>query len=259
MKKLGIYLSVFFIVLFFIFPFIGIILEGDNFKNWHHVIHNSKTCEAVYNSIIISLIAIVINVVLGTPVASILSKYDFGGKKIVELLVLLPLVIPSFVTTMGIQFLFIKLGLIDTMLGVGIIHSVVTFPYYIRSIKAGYSVINRNYEKIGRVMGATPLEIFFKINLPMLLPAFIAGISLVVIVSFAQYIITLIIGGGGILTIPILMFPYISGGDIKIGAVYSMVYIVINLILLIFLETAIGKLVKTKSSSRNKGEDSDSN
>ena len=252
MKKIGVYLTIFITILFFIFPFIGIIIESSNIEKWDYILHSSKTFKAVYNSALISLMAIAINIVFGTPVAAALGKYEFPGKKIVELLVFLPLIIPSFVTTMGIQFLFIKLGLIDTILGVGLIHGVATFPYYIRSIKAGYRVINRNYEKMGKVMGATPLEIFFKINFPMLLPAFIAGVSLVVIVSFAQYLTTLIIGGGHILTIPILMFPYISGGDLRVGAGYSILYILINLALLIFLEMAIEKLVKEKNYIENK-------
>ncbi len=259
MKKICVYLALFITVLFFIFPFIGIILESSSIEKWDYLLHSNKNFKAVYNSAIISLMAVAINIVFGTPVAAALGKYEFTGKKIVELLVFLPLVIPSFVTTMGIQVLFIKLGLIDTILGVGLIHGVATFPYYIRSIKAGYSVINRNYEKMGKVMGATPLKIFFKINFPMLLPAFIAGVSLVVIVSFAQYLTTLIIGGGQILTIPILMFPYISGGDLKVGAGYSILYILVNLIMLIFLEMAVEKLVKKKNYIEDKGGESVSN
>ncbi|MGL5963691.1 MAG: ABC transporter permease [Fusobacteriaceae bacterium] len=227
------------VIILMIFPFVAIILKSFSLNNWIEVLRSGRTYKAIINTSLIAIIALTINVILGTPVASLLAKKKFKGKNILEVLVFLPLVIPSFVTTMGVQILFIKLELTETIVGVGIVHSLVTFPYYIRAIKAGYTLINSDYEKMGRILGANSLEIFFKINLPMLLPAFLAGTSLVVIVSFAQYLITLIIGGGEIITLTILMFPFISGGDIRFGAVYSAIYIVINLMLIIFLERCV--------------------
>lgn len=234
------------IALLFVLPFIGIFYQGWNLENWCYTLHNTKTYEAIKGSVYVALIATLINIVIGTPVGSVLSKEDSKWIIYLEILVFLPLIIPAFVTTMGIQYLFIKLGLIDTYLGVGIVHSIICFPYYIRAIKTGYKVINKGYEKMGRIMGASSITIFYKINLPMLMPAFIAGISICIIVSFAQYLITLIVGGGEVLTIPILMFPYISGGDIEIGGIYSIIYIFVNIILLLFLEKAIQGLFSKK-------------
>lgn len=228
-----------FVLILIFLPFLGILLESLLLKNWVAVLSSWRTYGAIKNTALIALIALVINILLGTPVASVLAKENFVGKKILEVLVFFPLVIPGFVTTMGIQFLFIRLELIETLIGVGIVHSLVTFPYYIRALKAGYSTINRDYEKMGRMMGANSLEIFFKINFPMLMPGFLAGISLVVIVSFAQYLVTLIIGGGEIITLPILMFPFIAGGDIRVGAVYSIIYILINIVLILLLEKGV--------------------
>lgn len=227
------------ILILVLLPFGGILAESLKLKNWIDILSSSRTYRAIQNTALVALIALLINIVLGTPVASLLAREKFKGKKILEALVFLPLVIPGFVTTMGIQFLFIKLNLIETLVGVGIVHSLTTFPYYIRALKAGYSTISSDYEKMGRLMGASSLEIFFKINFPMLLPAFLAGVSLVIIVSFAQYLVTLIIGGGEIITLPILMFPFISGGDIKVGAVYSIIYIFINIILIMLLEKGV--------------------
>lgn len=246
MKKGVFYIITPLVILFFLLPFIGILYEMGDLEDWRYLLQNSKSYEGIKNSVIVASIAIILNVLIGTPTASVLAKEEFRGKKMIEVLVLLPLIIPGFVTTMGIQMLFIKLSLIDTVLGVGIIHGVITLPYYIRAMKVGYEVINRNYENMGRIMGASDLQIFLKINFPMLLPAFIAGISLVVIVSFAQYLVTLIIGGGAIITIPILMFPYMVGGDVKIGAIYSIIYIVINICLLLLLERAIKEKVGKK-------------
>ena len=235
-KNILMRLLFFFIILIFLLPFVGIILEGFNLNNWNYVLINKKTLSAIKNTSLIAIIAVFINIILGTPVASYIGQNDFKGKSIIETIILLPLIIPAFVTTMGIQFFFIQLNLIETFLGVGIVHSLITFPYYIRTLSSGYS-----------------FQIFFKINLPILLPTFITAISFVIIVSFSQYLITLIIGGGEIITIPILMFPFISGGDFKIGAVYSIIYIVINMIFILFIEKSIQNFFYTSKEKNNNG------
>lgn len=250
-KKIPMKIFMTLLCLIFLLPLLAIFIQADSMTNWCYVFMSPRTYEAVQKSTIIVFIAIVINVILGTPVASLMAKEEFRGKKALELLILLPLIIPGFVTTMGIQFLFIRLDLIETLLGVGIVHALATLPYFIRSLRAGYSTINRDYEKMGRLMGASSLQIFFKINLPMLVPAFVAGISLIILVSFAQYLVTLIIGGGEVITLPVLMFPFLAGGDMKIGAVYSILYILMNVLLILFLEKAIEKIYSRKEIEEN--------
>ncbi|MGL4568500.1 MAG: ABC transporter permease, partial [Fusobacteriaceae bacterium] len=136
------------VLILVLLPFAGILTQSLLLKNWSSILTSWRTYGAIKNTALIALIALLINIVLGTPVASLLAKESFRGKKILESLVFLPLVIPGFVTTMGIQFLFIKLELIETLIGVGIVHSLVTFPYYIRALKAGYSTISSDYEKM---------------------------------------------------------------------------------------------------------------
>lgn len=230
------------ILLCFLIPFLPLVTESMHLENWKYVLGDKKMLAACCNSILVAFSALGINIVLGTPAAAVLGRNNFRGKKLIELLILLPLIIPSFVTTMGIQYTFVKLGLIETFAGVAVIHSVVTLPYYINSLKAGYSTLRAEYEYMGRILGAGKIKRFTHITLPYLFPSIAAGSSLVLIVSFAQYLTTLIIGGGEVMTLPILMFPYISGGDVKIGAVYSVVYAGMNLFLVLFVEKGIKKV-----------------
>ncbi|WP_319372270.1 ABC transporter permease subunit [uncultured Ilyobacter sp.] len=239
------------IMLCFILPFIALIYESLNRDSWIYVAKDMKTYEATVTTIGTAILTLFLNIILGTPAANILARKEFNGKKIVQGLIFLPLIIPSFVTSMGIYFTFIRLGLAETLAGVVFIHTVLTLPYYIHSTVIGYRTLNENYEMMGRMMGANGLQRFFYITLPHIMPSVIAGGSLVIIVSFAQYLNTLIIGGGKILTIPILMFPYISGGNIRVGAVYSIFYIFINFSLLFILEKKV-KGIYNKSMTGEK-------
>jgi putative spermidine/putrescine transport system permease protein len=234
------------IMLCFILPFVALIYESLNIDSWLYVVNDKKTYNAMFTTIVIALLTLLMNVILGTPAANILARKEFRGKKIIQGLIFMPLIIPSFVTSMGIYFTFIKFGLSETMAGVVFIHTVLTLPYYIHSTVIGYKTLNVNYETVGKMMGANGLQRFFYITLPHIMPSVVAGGSLVIIVSFAQYLNTLIIGGGKVLTIPILMFPYISGGNINIGAVYSIFYIFINFSLLIILERKVKGIYNKK-------------
>ena len=241
MKILGII-----IMICFILPFVALVYESLNLDSWVYIISDRKTYDASVTTIVTAMIALFLNIILGTPAASVLARKDFKGKKIIQGLVFLPLIIPSFVTSMGVYFTFIRLGLSETLAGVVFIHTVLTLPYYIHSTVIGYSTLNENYETVGKMLGANSLQRFFYITLPHIMPSVIAGGSLVIIVSFAQYLNTLIIGGGKVLTIPILMFPYISGGNIKVGAVYSIFYIFMNFALLFILEKKVKGIYNKK-------------
>ena len=238
----------FIVMILFLLPFVALLMESLRPGMWLYVYSDKKTYMAIATTVIVAVATLVLNIAIGTPAASVLARRDFRGKKLVELLILLPLIIPSFVTSMGIYFTFIKMGLAETLLGVILIHTVLTLPYYIRSTVVGYGTLGEGYEMMGRIMGANGLKRFFYITLPHIMPSVIAGSSLVIIVSFAQYLNTLIIGGGRIITVPILMFPYISSGDMGAGAVYSFSYILINFLLIFLLEKSVKGIYNKKMS-----------
>ncbi|WP_297596663.1 ABC transporter permease [uncultured Cetobacterium sp.] len=240
MKKTIIGTIYFIISLIFLLPFIGIVLKSLNFKMWEYVLQNNKTYLSLFTTFMVASIAMLINFLIGTPLASFMARENFKGKKIVELLIILPIIIPTLVSTMGLQFSFIKLGLIETVIGVGIVHSVTTMPYYVQSMKAGYMTLSKDYINLGKILGANTLQRFFKITLPIISPSFLVGMSLVIIVSFSQYLVTFIIGGGQVMTLPILMMPYLADGDMRNGTVYSIIYVLFTY----FLVFLVGRLVK---------------
>ncbi|MGL6131485.1 MAG: ABC transporter permease, partial [Fusobacteriaceae bacterium] len=178
--------------------------------------------------------------VIGTPAALFMAREKFRGKLLMELLIILPLIIPTMVSTMGLQFAFIRMNLIETTLGVAIVHSIATIPYYIQSMRAGYLTLDKDYTNLGKILGANSFQIFTKITLPIIYPSFLVGMSLVIIVSLAQYLVTFIIGGGQVMTLPILIMPYLSDGAIGNGTVYSVIYVGFTYFLVILL----GKFVK---------------
>ncbi|MGL5350216.1 MAG: ABC transporter permease [Cetobacterium sp.] len=237
MKKYILNLTYFVICLFFLLPFMGIFFKSLNFKMWVYVLNSPNTYESLITTTAILFITVLINFIIGTPVAAFLGREKSKLNFLLMILIILPLIIPVMVSTMGLQFTFIKLNLIDTVLGVSVVHSVATIPYYILSMKSGYLTINKDYVKLGKILGANPIQLFFKITLPLIYPSFLVGVSLTIVVSLAQYLITFIIGGGRVITLPILMMPYLVDGGITNGTVYSVIYIIFTYLLLFLLNS----------------------
>lgn len=209
----------------FLLPILSLVIRTD-IESWSQALNMRKLYESVGVTLYVLFLSIIFNILIGTPVAYTLSRVKSKIGKILELLVLLPVIFPATVSVLGIQYRFIQLGLIETVLGVAIVHTVMTLPYYIMSMKSGYTTINENYFELGKVMGATKRQIFFKITLPMLKNSFIVGISMIIMVSLAQYLTTFIIGGSNVMTLPIMIMPYMVDGGSRLGAVYSIVYII---------------------------------
>ncbi|MGL5253931.1 MAG: ABC transporter permease [Brevinema sp.] len=226
----------FLLALMLIMPIIFFIKASGEPKVWFEILTNIRLIKSIGITILIATLSLIINIVIGTPAAQILSRKDFPGKQLVLGLIMLPFVIPSFVTSMGLHFSFIKLNLVETILGVTLIHSIHTLPYYMRTVMAGFQTLSEDYELLGYAYGASRIKTFLFISVPHILPSILVASSLVFTVSFSQYLNTFIIGGGKIETMPIIIFPHLSSGNISKGSIYSFVFIIVNLTLILFTE-----------------------
>lgn len=225
-------------------PWPEIIPKKFSLAAWKYVIYkNPKTLDAILTSLKIALSVAIINLIISIPAADALGRYDFKGKQIIESIILLPIIVPSIISSMGVHKHFIKLNLTDSILGVIICHVVMTLPYMVRAIAISFAHLGFEIVEQARVLGATKIYSLVHVVFPFILPGIIAGTSVTILVSLSQYIITLLVGGGNIVTLPILMFPYINGGDQSVGAVYSILFALISATLLFIMDSFLKKIL----------------
>lgn len=262
-----------FVLLFFFFsvivlPFMPLVLtslsfgwqwpdvvpEAFSFRAWQYVVAGSSgTWQAVGASLLIAGIVTVVNIVLAVPAANALARNQFKGKWLAEAIIFAPIVIPPFVAVMGIHLTFLRLGLTGTILGVVLVHISPTLPYMVRAVMISYNTLSLDWEDQARMLGAGPLPRFFHVVLPHLLPGIAAGASLSVLISLSQYLITFMIGSGQVVTLPILLFPFISGGDPATASAYSLLFAGMAILVLVVMDVALKKYYKNKKAATNKG------
>lgn len=188
------------------------------------------------SSIFISAVVGILSVIIGMMTSRALIFYEFRGRKLIYFFTILPFMIPATVFAMGIQITFIKLGINNTVTGVIISHLISSLPYAVRLIMDGMDALGTSLEEQARVLGAAPLTAFGRVTLPLLTPVIVSAMSMSYIVSFSQYFLTLLIGGGQVRTFTIVMVPFLQSGNRNIASIYSVIFLGITLIVFAVFE-----------------------
>lgn len=193
-------------------------------RAWQYVLTSPGFYKSIGISLKIAAAVAFINFFLGMPAAYALARFQFKGKLLVEGIIYAPIIVPVFVSNMGIHMTFLKIGLTESVLGVILAHLAPTLPYMIRALIIGFQTLEYSFEEQAITLGAKWWQCYWYIVLPHLLPGVVAGASLSVLISLSQYLITFLIGGGQVVTLPLLMFPFINGGDPAIGSTYAILF-----------------------------------
>ena len=200
---------------------------------WDYALSDtSQVMDSLWITIVISLGATALSVLVGVPAGRALGLYQFRGKQLVELMILAPTIVPGIAVVLGIHVIFITMGLTNTVTGVILVHLIPTLPYMVLVMSGIFANYDPDIEDQARSLGASPLATFWYITLPAIMPGVIVGALFAFLVSWSQYILTLLIGGGRVVTLPLLLFNFATSGRNDVTGAISMIYIVPGIVIL---------------------------
>jgi putative spermidine/putrescine transport system permease protein len=192
---------------------------------FERAINDSKTISSLTQGVWIAVLASLLSLILGFPAARVLGLRNFRGRQLVWLLFFVPTVIPPLAVGMGLNILYLRIGLAGTIAGVVLAHLVPTLPYTIFTLSSAFARFDENYEFQALALGASPWHIFFKVTLRMMAPSLVVAALFAFLISWSQYLLTLLIGGGQVITLPVLLFSAASGGNPSTIATLSLLFI----------------------------------
>lgn len=164
------------------------------------------------------------------------------GRRAFQFATLLPFLVPSTVFAMGVQVAFIRAGLAATVPGVVLAHAVVALPYAVAIMADVTRGAGTRLEEAARTLGAGRVRTLLDVTLPGLAPGIVSSMSMCYILSFSQYFLTLLVGGGQVRTFALVLFPYLSGGDRTVAAAYGLAFIVVTLAVFALFELLLRKV-----------------
>ena len=204
---------------------------------------------AIYLSLKVATIAILFALPVAIFIAWILSRKQFWGKQLLNGIVHLPLVLPPVVIGYLLLIMMAKRGAIGQYLwewfgfsfsfswrGAVLASAVMAFPLMVRSIKQAFDAIDPKLEQAARTLGASPLKVFFTLNLPLSFSGVIAGAVLGFARSLGEFGATITFVSNipnQTQTIPAALFTFIETPDGELAAArLCAIAIVISLIAL---------------------------
>ena len=190
----------------------------------------SQIWAALWGSLWVASVTAIAGTLIALPAARAISLARTRGRGLLSALLLAPLVLPSFASVMGIQVVFIRLGLADTRPGVVLAHLIPVVPYAVVLLGGVFGGYDTRLEQVARTLGAARWQVFWRVTLPLLLPGVLVSLLFAFLVSWSEYLLTLIVGGGQVLTLPLLLFSAVQGGDYAMTAALSVLYIAPTLI-----------------------------
>ena len=208
---------------------------------WYRALWESEVWgESFRLSILLTAVVTPLALFIGTLAAYALVRYSFPGKGLVATLVMAPLVMPQIVLGIALLNYFSLLGLVGSMTGLILGHLVVTLPFTVRLVSISVHNLDPALERAAQNLGATPLQTFWRVTLPLLRPGIVAGAIFAAIISFGELAVTLLIAGARTTTLPLRIFNYTEYNfDPTINAV-STIFVVLALVLIVALDRLIG-------------------
>ena len=183
--------------------------------HWYRNI-NSEFTNALLVSLTVAAGTTAIAVVIGTFAALALVRGNFPGKRVLGVLFMSPLSVSTVVIgvaafhyTIVLWDLFgVHLG--GRILGLILGQSAFTIPFVIRAAIAGQAHFDMSIEEASLNLGATPLQTFFYITLPLIAPGIVSGGIFAFIMSFDDVPVALFLGGGDTMTLPVKIYTSIE-------------------------------------------------
>lgn len=188
--------------------------------------------EGLANSLVVATTVAVVAAAIGTAAGRAIGLHRFRGRTLVRFLLLSPVVVPPLAAVLGIQVVFVRLGLTGTLTGVVLVHLVPAIPYVtlvMGSVFAGYDT---DLEDQARTLGASPVQVLRTVTLPTVAPGLVVAGLFAFLISWGEYLLTLVIGGGRVQTLPLVLFALLRGPDDALAAAVAVVFVVPVVLLL---------------------------
>ena len=224
--------------------------SGFTFKWYLQMLQDRQILSSLYNSLAIALLAAVVATVIGTVAAFGIHHMKNFSKATVMNLTYLPVLNPDIVTGISFMLLFIfirlKLGFFTLLLA----HITFNIPYVILSVLPKIKQLDKNLFEAALDLGATPIQAFWKIIFPEILPGVVTGLLLAFTLSLDDFVVSFFTTGSGVSTLSITIYSMARRGiNPKINALSTLMFVcVLTLLIIVNMTMSREKPAKTKEA-----------
>lgn len=222
--------------------------RAGNFTFGHYIdlfTENEKGIRALCNSLILAVSAATICAILGTLIVIAIRKARSKLGKVVEAMGLLPEMLPGIVLVIGIMLFWNRIYDVLTLyntLGIMIVAYVALFlPYTIQYVTSSFTQISGSLEAAARVFGGSPLYIFRRVTLPLIIKGVLTGWTMTFIISFRELVTASLIAPPNTLVVSTYIVREFEQGSVSIGMAMAVLCVLFTTTALLILNRFIDR------------------
>ncbi len=237
----------------FVLPLLGLLARAP-LAELPELLTREVVVAALGLSLVVSLAALGLALLIGFPIAWLLARFEFPGRRLVRALVTLPMVLPPVVAGVALLSVFGRRGLLGPLLsslgielafttaGAILAATFVAAPFLIITLEAALERVDRRLEDAAATLGATRLRILWTVTLPAIRPSLLAGLALCWARALGEFGATITFAGnypGRTQTMPLAVYEAMQS-DPDGALAISLVLLVVSLGLLFGLRGRLG-------------------
>ncbi|MGV1915172.1 ABC transporter permease subunit [uncultured Agrobacterium sp.] len=186
---------------------------GFSFHWYQAMWSNEGLMDAAWITVRVAVLSATIGTILGTLAALSLTRFArFPGRILFSGMIYAPLVMPEVITGLSLLLLFVSIGVDRGFWTVVIAHTTFTMCYVAIVVQSRLLTFDRSLEEAALDLGCPPVKTFFRITLPLILPAVVAGWMLAFSLSLDDLVIASFTTGPGATTLPIKIYSQVRLG-----------------------------------------------
>lgn len=178
-------------------------------RGWHAA-YDAGMAPALVRSTLLGLTVAAIATPLGAMAGRALGWRELRHPTPVALVLIAPVVLPPFAVSMGLDVLLLRIGIPEAA-AVVLLLVAFALPYTAYTMRAAYAAVDPEFEEQARTLGATPRQARRRATLPAVRGGLVTAAGLAFLVGWSDYVVTLLIGGGRLVTAPILIGSIAAG------------------------------------------------
>jgi len=194
----------------------------------------------VFVSLPIAVVTGVLATTLGVMAAYVLVRRDVPFENAAQSMLLGPLIVPAVIIGLGLLLFFAQLRLNVPVVDIVVGHTVITLPYTLLTSMTRLYNIDPALEEASRNLGASKVETFRRVTLPLMRSGVIAGFLFAFIISFADINIALFLAGDDVVTLPLAIFLFLEWESSPIIAAISTLQILLIMVMVLLIGRLVG-------------------
>ena len=175
---------------------------GFSLRWYRNFFTRADWLSSAWLSVWVGLAVTVLATTLGTPAAVALVRGRFSGKRLINAVILSPLIVPGIIVAIGIYFFYARLGFVGNPVALVLAHTCLAVPFVVINVSATLYGFDEQLEYAAMSLGANPWGAFRQVTLPLIRPGVLAGALFAFVTSFDELVVALFMSGSGAVTLP---------------------------------------------------------